>query len=715
MRSLNELIKKFFTYEEFKDSNYQCLERCLSKFCLSGKKEDAFCVYFCFCEIFEIFDKKLTMNKLLQLLSDHEYHSGELLTKHRDHYSHSVNVFALGLAIYANNETYRAQFNQFYKMTNPLDFLNYWGLTSLFHDIGYPFELAHQQIKAYTEELWGKKSILSPFVSYDNMEHLLTISEVGKSINNLLAEGLNKRLNYSIESLTTKLNERYKKNPEYMDHAFFSAILLARILLEEHKEISLENLDVLTAILLHNSLKKFELENSMPIKVLDHPLAYLLFLCDELQCWNRTAFGYISKKDPLAWDIELEIEKDRIKIEYIFDSLFIENPIENIRIENRNVASIKEKDIEKCLSNLIDINFDLKISYRKVEKGKYSYKYVSSDSLINLCDLAMAIHNSYQKYRGTGEAFESLSLEFKISNIEQAKSYSEKLELINCFFSDKELDYEVVTDFNSNQMDLEFLAREEHVRWVKERLTAGWKYGTDYKTKAERNEKKLNRDLVPYELLDEKEREIDRLMINNIISLLYHEGQKTRVYRFRYGRKPVLNIAGFGHRTISSNIEKLKEKIKMILKQYMHQYRVVVRTAYACGADQLIAECANELGIATKAVLPFPMEQYIGEIKKDSIKTGYKFDKEDEINLIHLLAQTVVCRVEKDDKHPYLAVGKYLISHCDKVIALWDGVETKLIDKDNKLIHQGGTYHCLQLAREKGLKEEDIYIISCQR
>ena len=33
------------------------------------------------------------------------------------------------------------------------------------------------------------------------------------------------------------------------------------------------------------------------------------------------------------------------------------------------------------------------------------------------------------------ESFEKLPLEFKVSNIEQAKSYAYKLELINCFYT----------------------------------------------------------------------------------------------------------------------------------------------------------------------------------------------------------------------------------------------------------------------------------------
>ena len=51
---------------------------------------------------------------------------------------------------------------------------------------------------------------------------------------------------------------------------------------------------VLTSILLHNSLFKFSVafyksgkDAKPPLKAGSHPLAWMLMLCDELQCWDR--------------------------------------------------------------------------------------------------------------------------------------------------------------------------------------------------------------------------------------------------------------------------------------------------------------------------------------------------------------------------------------------------------------------------------------------
>jgi len=51
-------------------------------------------------------------------------------------------------------------------------FLEYWDWPLLFHDIAYPFEIAHQQMKAYVCKLDKSNNDdygFSPYVSYRNM------------------------------------------------------------------------------------------------------------------------------------------------------------------------------------------------------------------------------------------------------------------------------------------------------------------------------------------------------------------------------------------------------------------------------------------------------------------------------------------------------------------------------------------------------------------
>lgn len=801
MKNLIELSGKFFdllemdySESEFKNSENDklCFENALKRFLKSGKKEDAFTVYFCFCEIFKLFGQGYeNTQKLLELLSDHEYHSGELLSKHRDHYSHSVYVFTLGIAIYAADAQYRRTYLNFYSREDngksAFYFLKFWGITSLFHDIGYPFQLAHEQIKSYAEEVWAsgekdkkkREHIMANmlYVTYGNVQRFIAIDDKAKrnlikafpkakinNINDLLSYGIYIREGYDIEKVCNKLVERVEEQREFMDHAYFSSVILAKHFFAVDDFVpNIDYLDVLTGILLHNNFNKYDVPNAHPINVNEHPLSYLLILCDELQCWDRMAYGKISKRDPIAWDVNLEIFENRIVIKYFYDSFYTQkededgNPdsyrnknydemlkgIFSEKILGSNVirgegyvkkwreSNLNEPDKSKHIKiydGYISSPLTLNVQMVEAKKPKKYKLYASDDSFINLCDLAKAIHNSYNDHCSglsafyMNTSFGELPLEFKVSNIEQAKSYADKLELINCFYSSKDLDYPIIEDFrcaesSSFKDNLSFLCREEHVRWVKEKLDMGWKYGTDYdpNDRADRDKKKINKAIVPYEELSKDERSKDELMINNIIRLLKKFDSNIRIYNYRSGRKPNLEISGTGHRFIKGDngtIERYKQDIKNILNDYNKNYRVVVRTCFGHGADQLIAECAVELGITIKAYLPMNYEDFIKDVRQDAIANGQPYSQEDELRLRHLLAQTVVCKTISDPVFTYAAASEYIVDKCDVLIALWDGKKTELYDNNNNPINRGGTYDCIQMAQKRDKK---VHIIECLR
>lgn len=748
MNSLRQMTGSFFDMSErcVKDGGINkadllCLKNSLENFLKSGKKSDAFNVFFCYSEIFRLFGKGYeNTQKLLELLSDHEYHSGELLDKHRDHYSHSVYVFALGLVIYANDGVFRKTFNSFYGIDSENgvnDFLRCWGLIALFHDIGYPFQLAHEQIKIYSESVWGDG--VRPYVSFGNMSKFLKIDDGAskricaglninksfESINELLAYWLEKRTGYAAEYICKLLKERVVAQPAFMDHGYFSAVILAKKLFENAEFfIDETGMDVLTAILLHNNLNKYDIKNAHAIKRGEHPLAYLLILCDELQNWDRYAYGKSSKSNPIAWDALFAVSENYISVEYLFDSYSVEEYKSGKLIKRPNTSYEKIQNGKFVQSIYTFIDTDLKIDAVASEKKKKKRTklYVSEDNFINLCDFAKAIHASYDKHclensiEHINSDFASLPLEFKIANIEQAKSYAYKLELINCFYSSKSLDYPEVTDFNSiaigDSDNIGFLCREEHARWVKEKLSMGWSYGEGYKNFEERNKKKIHKDIVPYEMLSEEERSKDELMVRNIIPLLRQFDNNIRIYNYRAGRKPDLVIAGTGHRHFKDDREKLKSDVKAILQSYAKDYRVIVRTCYAAGADWLIAECACELGLTTKAAIPMPLEDYIKDIVRDGEANGHPVSAEDILKMRHLLAQTVVCKVIPDPVYTYYEASKYIITKCDKVIALWDGNKLKLNDDEEKPVNRGGTWHCIKLAERNG---KQVHIVDCYR
>lgn len=751
MESLERIADGFFTLLDDKSgaanaSDMFCFRRALNAFLKSGKKTDAFTVYFCFSEIFKLFGLGYeNMKKLLETLSDHEYHSGELLVKHRDHYSHSVYVFALGLAVYARDGVFRRTFNEFYG--HPQDafgFLRLWGTASLFHDIGYPFQLAHEQIKSYLDELWINDAARDngldykalrqafPFVSYGNMDTFLHIDDATAarikkslcapidftSVNEIFAYGLNKREGYDYDYIVKLLKTRVEVQFDFMDHAYFGAVILAKRMFE-NKDFRLDSewLDVLTAVLLHNSLNKYDIKGAHRIALVEHPLSYLLILCDELQAWDRHPYGKESKRAPIAWDIKLDISDNRISAEFYFDQ------------KNSNYSDVESGKLVGDIHKFVDSPAAIEaVAVEKKKQKKFDGASDSDDSFINLCDFAKAIHASYIERAGAADEerinsdFAELPLEFKVSNIEQAKSYAHKLELVDCFYSGKELDYPIVNDFRADcrcgrgEDPIELLSREEHVRWVREKLEQGWSYGTDYASIAERNAKKIHSDIVPYEVLSEADRKKDELAVTNIIPLLNKFGNGVKIYNRRSGRLPDLVVGGTGHRYFNGDVTAIKQKIKSILVGYAKDYRVIVRTCYAAGADLLIAECACELGLTTKAAIPMPYEQHIASIADDAENSGKPLPIADILRARHLLAQTAVCKVIPDPEFTYYEASRYVVDNCDKLIAVWDGKELPLFDSDGKPINRGGTYHCITIAKARGLKERtDIHIIECTR
>lgn len=152
----NSIAPNQIPYNMQMDLDRLCLKNELAKFIDSGVAEDAYTVYYSFIEMFIGRDGK--SQSMVELLSEFESNASSLLMSHRDHYSHSVYVFALGLAIYETNAWYRKVFSRTYGFKDGGEgkesahaFLEYWGLTALFHDIGYPFEIPFEQVLAYFE------------------------------------------------------------------------------------------------------------------------------------------------------------------------------------------------------------------------------------------------------------------------------------------------------------------------------------------------------------------------------------------------------------------------------------------------------------------------------------------------------------------------------------------------------------------------------------
>lgn len=579
MNNLKRYSSRFFddleVYEdEARGHNYKAyMHQAVLEFLDHETKQTAFAVYKSFFDSYRLHieGRSNQFIDLLDVLLSYEESAATLIDKQRDHYIHSVYVFILGVCIYAQNPTLQDAFaaanmdKQEYPYsydTKHEEFYYRWGLAALFHDVGYPIEIIGKQISKFlglASEVGSDVKVQS-HLEFENFEDLNTIVEIIpkrqfidsyfqkyescvyvdllKPID-LLAHKLHVSLGVNLKTIKKALDGfvGFMAKSGFIDHGFYSAIIVLRWYgyLIQQSQYQPEYffypiLDSASAILLHNYYRNAIMKppfNQGKLSPYRHPIAFLLILCDELQEWNREAYGILDRKRTQAADVSLLITEDCLDVTYLTGKGLLPERFAD------------EK--EDLLSNVLDMGVLFKHGFSVGCESTYALAELAGDLkhthsltprplLDTLENLAIAIHQQYNQkqlelYPDKPLAypnFSDLPDTLKYSNLRQAHSIADRLDLMGWEMQPIGSQGEVITTIPEEVVEV--LAVIEHDDWVNERRDSGWVYGV-----AKSTERKISPYLVPYDELDENIKENDREAIRKIPYLLNKIGMAVYV------------------------------------------------------------------------------------------------------------------------------------------------------------------------------------------
>lgn len=186
-------------------------------------------------------------------------------------------------------------------------------------------------------------------------------------------------------------------------------------------------------------------------------------------------------------------------------------------------------------------------------------------------------------------------------------------------------------------------------------------------------------------------------------SSLMHPAAAGQVPRFL--TKPLtIRIGVTGHRVLTnpeelrSSTRKILASIDACLGEAQHGYKVL--SPLAEGADRLVAQCvmgwkgpdpsAPLREAELDVVLPMPAHEYV-----ETFSIEHRRESVEEFQ--HLLDRANPPRTlpKTSSRHEaYEQLGRYLVNHCDVLIAIWDGKPAR---------GQGGTAQVVEMAKARDL------------
>jgi hypothetical protein len=204
-----------------------------------------------------------------------------------------------------------------------------------------------------------------------------------------------------------------------------------------------------------------------------------------------------------------------------YSDMYIKYIIKNEKGKEREISTFQE-DIEKIV-DLTEIKLQVEVGLAQIKKSERQHN-LSESNFLNLYNFAMILNgrwncqNDWKKARDNGqeeefvsdekrkdeftEAFDKLSLEYKLSNINQAKAFDRYLNMIGAFYTDKPVGFELFEGFTNEE--LAQIGIVEHKRWLQEHIDMGWVDGNP-ETKQERELERCHKDMViGYQFKDQR-------------------------------------------------------------------------------------------------------------------------------------------------------------------------------------------------------------------
>jgi serine phosphatase RsbU (regulator of sigma subunit) len=285
----------------------------------------------------------------------------------------------------------------------------------------------------------------------------------------------------------------------------------------------------------------------------------------------NSAFHNLIKEEKTFWYNFAEAIPDKLKKLNLFirryedfcrTCIVTDNEVEflaGIDSEKYNSHEYIQNKVKSPRDFFIEVNYIIPWCLKLKGYEVIRYEEVFEINNVMIRRLARAIHSRYQheirirnikdKDRdsyNTGNLyisdFDDLPVEIKYSNIDNAAHIPTKLLSIGYKIRPVKKGFKSVA-LHLNDAEIETMATVEHLRWSWEKRLNGWRYGS-----TRDDVTKLHPSLIPYEELNESEKEKDRELVRLIPSFLKdidyeaYPVSPNRIKKLSYAIKPQSSI-----------------------------------------------------------------------------------------------------------------------------------------------------------------------------